>query len=189
MKELVRAIKRAGKRKSLVWLRDGEFEYIQMGLISVKTERLQAEELGALVSFFGEIPRYDMAISQRKESTNADKMEKQLILHTAISQIFECSGAATPIINTNVLIEDRGYLVRAFLDGDEYRYIYEEYMELLRDGIEESLTKISEKKASYIRDDKDDNGEERYLTFVVIFREVEKQNPFLKELQGVKADA
>ena len=111
MKELVRAIKRAGKRKSLVWLRDGEFEYIQMGLISVKTERLQAEELGALVSFFGEIPEYGVTISQHRESTDKEKKAKQLILSTTIEEIFASQRAMTSLINTNVLIEDMGYLV------------------------------------------------------------------------------
>lgn len=179
MKELVRAIKRAGKSKALIWMRDGEYEYIKMGPVAIKTETLKAEELGALVSFFGEIPREGTAISQRTESN--DEQQHQIMISSTINHIFNYQGAISPIINTNLLVEDGLYVFRAFFSGNKYYYIYEELIELFQSA--PKLNKVSEEKAIYTREDHDDHGEERYLNFVVFFRNIEEQNPFLKELK------
>ena len=76
--------------KQLLWLHDENFDYIQTGDLVFRTEILGADELGAVISFFGKFPEIKQALCQSDLDTADDenKATHQFVMSETVRGLF-----------------------------------------------------------------------------------------------------
>ena len=182
MKELVKIINKAGKMKQLLWLHDENFDYIQTGDLVFRTEILGADELGAVISFFGKFPEIKQALCQSDLDTADDenKATHQFVMSETVRGLFVNDEDGHSFLKKTDLVQlFDSKMYRIFTSINEYKFIPDEYMCLLSLSYDSAVL-VRNNIAKVVIDDNNVRNIE-VLFLMKNFDEI--QSEFLKELE------
>lgn len=184
MKELVRIINKAGKRSNLTWLHEENRDIVKAGDLIFKVDCLAPEELGALISFFGKFPEENTSISQSLPDKVANTSMHQIEMSLAINHLFvENIERARILEKTNLIQIEAGLLYRVLKGENGYKYILNDYMELVA-SYGGDIEQISSGRARVYLIKKIKNKEDRVIEVIFILKDMDKADELSSDFNG-----